>query len=292
MNAKHYTFGSTHITRVSEKLFDAFAPNALLPDWDNSAIDPQRSWLVPDSLTATGQKVIISVHTWVIKTPQYTVLVDTGVGNGKHRPALPIFHQLNEPWLERLAAAGVTPEEVDYVLLTHLHTDHIGWNTHLVDGQWVPTFPNARYVFPEVEYEYFVNGSGRQAMGYQAFVDSVLPVIESGQALMIGAEGGPFLEDFHFHPTQGHSVGHMSISYQHDGKTAMFGGDVMHHPIQVSQPLWASCFCGLPEAANRSRQWLLAFLVEHDALYFSSHFAGSSAGRVKRQGDGYSWHFE
>jgi glyoxylase-like metal-dependent hydrolase (beta-lactamase superfamily II) len=291
MITRRYTLGSSHITRVSEKLFDDFAPTALLPLWDDGAIAGHRSWLVPDNLDLAGEKLIISVHTWVIKTPQYTVLVDTGVGNAKSRPELPIFHQLNEPWLERLAAAGVTPEEVDYVLLTHLHIDHIGWNTHLVDGRWVPTFPNAKYVFPRVEYEHFLSLAGRQSIGYQAFVDSVLPVVESGQAVMIGAEGGPFLENFHFHPTQGHSVGHMSISHKSDDEIAMFGGDVMHHPIQVSHPLWASCFCDLPAAANRSREWLLSYLADHNALYFSSHFAGTSAGRVTRQGDGYTWHF-
>ena len=292
MTDRYYTLGTTSITRVSEKLFDDFSPNALLPLWNNETVETHRPWLVPDNLDAAGQKLIISVHTWVIKTPQYTVLVDTGVGNAKSRPELPIFHQLDEPWLERLAAAGVAPEEVVFVLLTHLHIDHIGWNTRLVDGQWVPTFPNAKYVFPQAEYEHFLSDAGRQSIGYAAFVDSVLPVVNAGQAVMIGVDGVPFLDDFHFHPTQGHSVGHMSISLHSGGETAMFGGDVMHHPIQVAQPLWASCFCDLPDAANRSRQWLLHYLADHDALYFSSHFAGTSAGRVQRLGNGFAWHFE
>lgn len=292
MITKHYTVGSASITKVTEKLFDDFAPNALLPLWDDTQITDQRHWLIPEHLDAYAQKLVISVHTWVIKIGNYTVLVDTGVGNAKPRPELPIFHQLDEPWVERLEAAGVKPEDVDYVLLTHLHIDHIGWNTHWVDGQWVPTFPNAKYVFPKAEYDYFLSETGRQTIGYSAFVDSVMPVIASGQAVMIEPEGGAFLDEFYFHPTPGHSVGHMSISMKSGDDVAMFGGDVMHHPIQVGHPNWASCFCDLPEAANRSRQWMLGFLADHNALYFSSHFAGSSAGRVQHSTRGYAWHFE
>lgn len=292
MGAKHYTVGSARITKVTEKLFNNFAPNALLPLWEDNLINDQRDWLIPEHFDAQAQRLVISVHTWVIKVGDYTVLVDTGVGNAKPRPELPIFHQLNEPWLKRLEAVGVKTEDVDYVLLTHLHIDHIGWNTHWVDGQWVPTFPNARYVFPRAEYDYLISDIGQKTVGYSAFVDSVMPVIKSGQAVMIEPEGGAFLHEFYFHPTPGHSVGHMSISMRSGDEVAMFGGDVMHHPIQVAHPGWASCFCDLPEAANSSRQWLLAFLAANDALYFSSHFAGSSAGRVKHWTRGYAWRFE
>jgi glyoxylase-like metal-dependent hydrolase (beta-lactamase superfamily II) len=226
----------------------------------------------------------------VIKSRADTILVDTGIGNDKKRK-LPAFDHLNEPYLKRLAAVGVTPEAVDYVLLTHLHTDHVGWNTRCLNGRWIPTFPNAKYVFSKVEYEYFAGPGGRDRPNFALYEDSVLPVVEAGQAEMIESDGGEFIDGLVFNPTPGHSVGHMSTSLRSRGDEALFGGDVMHLPVQIYHPDWSSVFSASPERGYLSRLWALEHLGQRHVIYFSSHFPGTSAGLVERNDNRFSWHW-
>ncbi len=136
--------------------------------------------MIPDCFSKAEEKFIASVHSWVLRTKHNTILIDSCAGNDKHRPSLPRFHQLKLPFLERLATAGVTPESVDFVLCTHLHADHCGWNTRLLDGRWVPTFPNAKYVFSKAEQDHWAGPAGRQGFNAGVYADSVLPVVESG----------------------------------------------------------------------------------------------------------------
>ncbi len=143
--------GETSVTRVYESAGPGFPAQHLLPDWDPKVLEEHGTWLSPNYYEAATGKFISSIHSWVIRTKHHTILVDTCCGNGKDRPGFERFHMLNTPYLDRPAAAGVKPEEVDYVLCTHLHVDHVGWNTKLLDGRWVPTFPNAKYVFSKVE---------------------------------------------------------------------------------------------------------------------------------------------
>lgn len=190
-----------------------------------------------------------------MKTGRHTVLVDTGIGNGKLR-ASRSFDRLDTPWLARLAAAGVAPGDVTDVLLTHLHTDHVGWNTRrAADGRWVPTFPNACYVFPRAGRDLFEGPGGWARPNFDMYADSVLPVIEAGQADLVGAEGGEVLDGFVYHPTPGHSPDHMSIAFRSAGEGALFAGDVVHHPVQVRRPSWNSVFCADAAQARASRLW-------------------------------------
>lgn len=281
--------GSAEIRKILERTIE-FPPPGLLPAWDGAAAIPERHWLVPDSMDATGERLTVSVHSWLVKTARHVVLVDTGIGNGKTR-ALSIFNDLDTPYLARLAEAGVTPDAVTHVLVTHVHTDHVGWNTVLVDGKWRSTFSKARYIFPRAGHDHFDGPAGRARDNYDMYADSVLPVIEAGQADMVADGGGEVLDAFVYHPTPGHSVDHMSIAFSQDGEEAFFAGDVMHHPIQVRRPDWNSVFCADPARAKLSRRWALDHASDRQALYLSSHFAGSSAGRVTRDGDGYRWKF-
>ncbi|MFB9127182.1 MBL fold metallo-hydrolase [Paraburkholderia dipogonis] len=278
--------GDARITRVSETRFP-LAPAVLYPEWAPSAADELSRRLSKASLDLERNEVMLSVHTWVVQMDGLTVLIDTGIGNFKERPFSKLFHQLDNPYLERLADAGILPTQVDEVLLTHLHADHVGWNTQWLDGRWQPTFPNATYVFPQAEQDFFATPAGDSRR--MVFEDSVVPVIESGQAATIPAEGGTWREGIVFHPTPGHSAGHMSISIRSRGEEALFTGDVMHNPIQVYRPEWNSTFCFDAAPARDSRQWALNYAADRNAILFSAHFPQTSAGRVTRAADGFEW---
>lgn len=284
-----YQVGAATITRVTEQTFTIDAAR-LFPDLDPSVLQANAAWLVPDHVERSLTSAQLSVHTWVIRLDGRVILVDTACGNGKDRPFGAIFHQLDTPYLARLAAAGVQPEDVDLVLITHLHVDHVGWNTRLVDGEWVPTFPNARYVFARAERAYYDTPAAANRM--MVFEDSVLPVIRAGLTDEIGDDGGSYLPGIRFIPTPGHCVGHMSIEIASEGERALFWGDVVHHPIQVLRPDWSSSFCADREQASASRRRIFGYAAEHDAHVFTSHFAGTSTGHIRRdEHGGFVWRF-
>lgn len=282
--------GEATVTRVAETVIE-MAPGRLFPEWQPQLLAGEERRLAPSAPADLSERIPTSVHTWLVRTPQSTILVDAGIGNGKTRPQS-YFDHLDTPFLERLASAGVTPEQVDFVLITHIHTDHVGWNTRAVGERWVPTFPNATYVFPRRGREYFSSAEGRTRPNYGMYEDSIVPVIAAGQARMVAPEGGEVLPGVSYLPTPGHSVDHMSISLTSQGEEALFAGDIMHSPIQVHAPQLHSVFCADPVEARRSRERVLGYCAERKALYFSSHFAETSAGRIFRANGGYLWQFE
>jgi glyoxylase-like metal-dependent hydrolase (beta-lactamase superfamily II) len=175
-------------------------------------------------------------------------------------------------------------------MCTHLHVDHCGWNTRLLDGRWVPTFPNAKYIFSRAEYEHWRGPAGKEGVNAGVYEDSVLPVVESGQAEIVDGEGAVG-DGLVFHPTPGHTVGHVAIKLSSGEHHAVFSGDIMHQPLQVFRPDWNSAFCEEPTNARASRRWLLEHAAESGATIFTAHFAASSAGRVTRRGDRFDWRF-
>lgn len=287
MDVHTYQIGDARITKVTETLLQGLSPAFLYADWNDELLheQPQLRSLLDDA----GTSVMLSVHTWVVEWADQVFLIDTGIGNGKERPFSKLFHQLETPFLERLATIGITPEDVDHVLLTHLHADHVGWNTRLVDGSWLPTFGNARYVMPQGDLDFFATpAADSRRMVYD---DSVAPIIAAGQAVTMATEGSTYLDAFRFHPTPGHCHGHMSILFQSQGETALFTGDVMHTPIQLYRPEWNSTFCYEQEQARQARQWLLNYAANHNAMLFTAHFPDTSAGRVLRGDQGFEWQF-
>lgn len=286
-----YRIGEVTVTRVTETMIEMAPPERLFPDWQPQLLAGEERRFAPSAPASLRERIPTSVHSWVVKTPKSTILVDTGIGNGKTR-LQKYFDHLDTPYLERLAAAGVTPVQVDHVLITHIHTDHVGWNTRAVGERWVPTFPNAIYVFPRGGHEYFSSEEGRTKPNYGMYEDSIVPVIAAGQARMVEPDGGEVLPGIRYLPTPGHSVDHMSISLTSQGEEALFAGDIMHSPIQVHVPELCSAFCADPVAATDSRERVLNYCAEREALYFSSHFAETSAGRIVRANGGYLWNFE
>lgn len=284
------TLADTTITRIEEQQGPGFLPDFLFPDWDPKVLEEHRDWMVPDCFDDAGGRFIASVHSWLVRTSHHVILIDTCGGNDKERPLLERFHRQSHPYLARLAAAGVQPEAVDYVLCTHLHADHCGWNTQLIDGRWVPTFPNAKYVFSRDEQEEWSGPAGQAGFNAGVYEDSVLPIIEAGLVHVIDGED-QLGDTLFFHPTPGHSQGHMAIRLLGGDRQALFSGDVMHQPIQVYRPLWNSRFCEHAEDARFSRRWVLEHCAETQAILLPSHFAGGHAGHVSRHGEAFSWRF-
>ena len=284
---KTYRIGDTRITRVTDTLLHGLTPSFLYGDWNPDVLDEQPQ--LRGLLDEAGEQVILSVHTWVVEWAGQVVLIDTGIGNHKDRPFSKLFHQLETPYLERLGALGIQPEDVDHVLLTHLHADHVGWNTRLVDGRWVPTFPNAKYVMPQGDLDFYATPDADSRR--MVFDDSVAPTLAAQQAISIDIGGGEYLDGFRFHPTPGHCAGHMSISLTSRGEMALFTGDVVHTPIQLYRPQWNSVFCREQEQARESRRWLLDFAADQGATVFTAHFPDTSAGLVTHQGSGFEWQF-
>jgi glyoxylase-like metal-dependent hydrolase (beta-lactamase superfamily II) len=287
-----YTIGEARVARVQEYLLNSFSPARLLPDWRSDHRDRLNG--MPETTTPDGKHLLLSVHSWVVWINGKIIIVDTGVGNAKARPFAPYFDHLDTPYLARLERIGVLPEEVDYVLHTHLHVDHVGWNTTLVDGRWMPTFPNARHIFSAREYAWFTdsaNLSDRNRTSFQVQADSVTPIVEAGLADMIDVTGDEVIPGFSFHPTPGHSVDHASIVLESAGARALFPGDLLHHPIEVLAPDLSTIFDPEREQTLRSRRWALEFAADREAITFSSHFPVTSAGRIARSGSGYEWRF-
>ena len=283
-----YRVGDATITRIFETGF-FLPPERLFPDWGEAVGAGLTAHLSLHSLDLSQRKTFVQTHLWVVQVHGLTLVVDTGIGNGKSRPFSALFHELDNPVLERLEAAGFSREGVDYVLLTHLHVDHVGWNTHLQDGQWVPVFPNATYIFSRKEYDFFATDAG--APRRMVCDDSVQPLVDAGQARMIGAQGGEVIEGIRFLPTPGHSIDHMAIEIESQGETALFSGDVMHSPVQVYRPQWNSMFCLDGARARQSRQWLLERAAQKGATLFPAHFPETSAGRVRKGAGGFEWEY-
>ena len=272
-----YRIGRAVVTKVHESSL-AFPAAKLLPDRDARGGDSRDGLLT------------LNVHSWLVRVDGMTVLVDAGIGNGKRR-AVAAFDGLDTPWLARLAAAGARPEDVTHVLLTHLHTDHVGWNTVPGPAGWVPTFPNAVTVMPLTGYRFFTSPQGRARPNHDMFADSVVPVVEAGRVRFVGPDEAEPVPGFTFIPTPGHSIDHMSILLRSEDREALFAGDVLHHPDQVAHPNLCSMFCEQPDEARRSRRRMLDLAADSGLTWFSSHCTGTSAGRVRRTVDGFAWSF-
>lgn len=287
---KKYIVGDVEVIRISEIVFHDFSASFLFPDWDANVLDDKLAWMTPGCVNKARSMVTVNIHTWLLKTPKHIILIDTGIGNGRTR-TVPMFNQLNTPYLDRLAQAGVGVDQVDYVMCTHLHSDHVGWNTCRRDGKWVPTFPNARYVFPQRELEQCQSGAREPAQAGGIYEDAILPVLESQQVDLVGPEGGESIDGLTFYPTPGHTAGHMSIGLAAQGEQALFTGDVVHNPIQIYRPRWNSAFCEDAAQARSSREWMLAYAVAKKALLFTAHFPESSAGYIAATEKGFDWRF-
>jgi glyoxylase-like metal-dependent hydrolase (beta-lactamase superfamily II) len=276
-----WRIGRIGITRIVE-LETVGSTRFILPLATPEEIQ-QLPWLIPHFATEQG-RLKMSIHSLVIEAPGRRILVDTGLGNDKQGRGVPIWNNRNTPFLESLTAAGFPPESIDTVLCTHLHVDHVGWNTRLLGGQWVPTFPNARYLFGKAEYEYWRDHSDTPERA-AVFDDSVKPIVAAGKAELIASDAR-LTETITMIPTPGHSPGHMSIHIASDGAEGVLTGDVAHHPCQMAHLDWSSTVDADPLQAAETRRQLFSRFADRPVLLIGGHF---DAGHLKRVGDAYAF---
>ena len=246
-------------------------------------------WLQPHFADERG-RLKMSIHALVVETPDRRIIVDTCLGNDKENRRIPTWNNLHGSFLADLAAAGFPQESIDTVLCTHLHVDHVGWNTMLVAGPngtktWVPTFPRARYLIGRVEFAHWQGQRDRDDMA-AVLADSVAPIHQAGLADLVETDHR-ICDELSLVPTLGHTPGHVSVHIQSEGEEALITGDFMHHPCQIARPHWSSLADSDPDEARRTRERMLADLADRPVLVIGTHFAGVTAGHIVRDGATY-----
>jgi glyoxylase-like metal-dependent hydrolase (beta-lactamase superfamily II) len=259
------TLGETTITSIVEIDRSSFPTPSMLPESTAEGVARHFSWLKPHFFDDRTGDIGSRIQTFVVRTPEHVTLIDTCVGNDKPREEVPAWHLRQSPWLADLRAAGVTPEQVDLVVCTHLHVDHVGWNTRLVDGRWTPTFPNATYLFAGEEWDYWRHE--RDA----CIADSVVPIVEAGRARLVDADHviDPWLR---LEPTPGHTPGHVCVRLATSAGQAVFSGDLMHRVVQVAEPQWSSRFCHDGKRAAETRAAFIERHADTGTLVLAAHF--------------------
>ncbi|MEV4145117.1 MBL fold metallo-hydrolase [Amycolatopsis sp. NPDC049691] len=285
--------GDVEVVKVVEWQGEIAPARTIVPSpaalWRDNA-----DWLAPGHWNAETDGYVGAVQTWVLRSEGRVVLVDTGVGNDRQRPQIPLFDHLATPFLDRLAEAGVRPEDVDVVVNTHIHYDHVGWNTLLRNGDWVPTFPNATYVIPRADRTYFdprnahrrpaprtAHEQLRREGSLLVYADSIAPVL--GKAVLW--EGTHRIDrNLTLEPAPGHTPGSSVLRLVSGNDRAVFVGDLLHSPVQILEPQHSSCFCEDPAQAAATRLSVLERAADDHELVIPAHFGGPGAVEVERAG--------
>jgi glyoxylase-like metal-dependent hydrolase (beta-lactamase superfamily II) len=292
--AQTFKVGDATITRIEETFQACYPLLKIFPDFTDAHMAVHKHWLAPNHYEPESGAIKLSVQSWLLQVGGKKILIDGCCGNNKVKPGRPFWNMLNEPYLERLAAAGARPDEIDVVMCTHLHHDHVGWNTMQKDGKWVPTFPNARYVFSKPDVDYFSKidadpNEGPAELG--TFRECVVPILEYGKADLVDC--GPFrLNDFiEIDSAPGHSPGHVFFKLESKGERGVFIGDVWHHLLQVYEPDWNFPKNSDPAEARVSRRKVLDYCAATGALVMPGHVGAPFAGRIEAAANGYKAKF-
>lgn len=285
-NMNTIELGDVSVTRIPHLDNWPLPPAEFFPGGDPELWEANRSWLSPAHWDAESDRVRVAVQSWLLRSAGRTIIIDTGLAAGTTRPGVPA----GAPLAAALAAAGVTPADVDLVICTHLHADHVGWNTRLDEsGQWVPTFPGARYLFSQPDLDFFHPGALMEEAGRSAtvYAESIEPILRAGQAL-IWDDSHIIDEYLRLDLAPGHTPGHGVVTLESGGHRAVFVGDLLHAPVQVLAPDLSSCFCHDPATAVRTRRKVLQWAADHAALVVPAHFGGARAMEIDRDGPGFT----
>jgi glyoxylase-like metal-dependent hydrolase (beta-lactamase superfamily II) len=283
-----FEFSGFQINRI-EEIVDRVDAKFLFPNLGIETLDQNADWLSPIHYSPETKQLAMPIQSWLIRSSRHTILVDACCGNHKSRPWYRNFDNLNTPYLNRLKQAGCAPEDVDFVLCTHLHPDHVGWNTRLENGRWVPTFARAKYLISKKECEPFAAGVASEPSPLlSVYEDSVLPLIAAGQLRQV--EGVYEVTDgVSLEPAPGHSPGHYIVRIAGKGGVALFAGDVIHSPIQIPYPEFNSVFCSESVIAIQTRRRILDDCADNGHLLVPAHFGAPHMGRIRRRVGNYSF---
>jgi len=281
--------GKATIARVEETYLPTYKARDLFPEFNDELEAKRGQELAPNHYDPATGLIKLSVHSWLLQIGGRKILIDSCCGNNKIKPGRPFWTNLNTNYLERLAAAGARPDEIDLVMCTHLHHDHVGWNTLQRDGKWVPTFPKARYVFSKPDFEYFhkLDTDPKTAPAEMGtFRECVLPIVEAGRADLVT---GPHRLDEHIEiiPAPGHSAGHVVFKLESGSERAVFIGDVFHHLLQVYYPHWNFPKNSDAEQARVSRREVLELCASSGAWTLPGHVGAPFAGHIEKSGAGF-----
>ena len=277
-----WKIGDVTITKIVE-LEMTGGTRFILPQATREEVLPI-GWLQPHFADEEG-RLKMSIQALIVETPTRRMVVDTCLGNDKENRRIPHWNKLQGSFLADIAAAGYPRESIDTVLCTHLHVDHVGWNTMLVDGRWVPTFPKARYLMGRIEYQHWTTHAERPDMQH-VIADSVLPVHDAGLVDLVETDA-KLDDEISLIPTLGHTPGHVSVRIRSRGEEALITGDFLHHPIQMARPDFACSADTDPEQGEATRWSMFRELAGGPVLVIGTHFAGPTAGHVVRDGDAF-----
>jgi glyoxylase-like metal-dependent hydrolase (beta-lactamase superfamily II) len=278
--------GDLTIHRIIEQEMTFLPAREMLPALTPELLAGNRAWLQQAGALDDNDVLKLCFQSYVVKTPHHTILVDSCIGNDKPRPLRPKWNmKTDDTYLHALAAAGVSVADIDFVMCTHLHVDHVGWNTRLENGRWVPTFPNARYIFARGEFDYWTAQNAKAEV--PPFADSVLPVVAADRAEIV-TDDFAIGDHTRILPTPGHTPGHVAFAFGKARDDAVFSGDLMHSPLQARHPELSAKFDVDQVQAAVTRRAFLERYCDTATLCCTAHFPSPSTGRIKRWGDGFA----
>lgn len=285
------TIGAVQLNTVVESEFPVLDPHEVYPDCADEHIADQLDWLAPRFYDRATRLLILAFQGFVIRSGATTILVDTCVGDCKSRRR-PMFDQQRWHWLDALARAGLTPADIDIVVCSHFHVDHVGWNTQLVDGKWVPTFPNARYLFAQAEWDYWWSSAGlpNRARTGDYMADSIVPVVEAGLVDFVATDHRVDAA-VTLVPAPGHTPGLVCVAVQSGGQQAILASDVLHTPLQLAYPDWSTRFCADPVLSRQTRKAFIERYADTGVLVLPAHFPAPTAGYIERHGAAYRFRY-
>ena len=281
-----FSVGDFTVHRIIEQETTFLQANDALPTLTPEVLAENREWLQKTGALDANDTLVLCFQSYIIKTPHHTILIDSCIGNDKPRPLRPKWNmKTDDAYMRALAASGFSVGDIDFVMCTHLHVDHVGWNTRLENGRWVPTFPKARYVFGKTEFDHWSKENAKAEVA--PFADSVLPVVEANKAEIVTNDYSVG-DHIRILPTPGHTPGHVAFTLGKSKDEAVFAGDLIHTPLQLRYPELSPKFDIDPVQAATTRRSFLERYCDTDTLCCTAHFPSPSTGKIKRRGNGFS----